>query len=535
MWRCCLFTVTTTLVLWLGHSFFLESALWAQESAAAPAGEGATEGAEATADAKSSESKTPKEPVPVVLTNARETARTFVVAMEYDDVDAAIAAMDFSAIEPAPDAKEKAVLAKRLIEVIEQLPLIDPTQIDTAPDAPPFAFPLNEDEKSEIVVVPCPDGLWRFSPLTVAKITAMHAVLAEPAKAPTDPPKVTEAESPQPDTPATSEPEAATPVVPAAEVPDELRSARRVMRNLMDVLNEADSKRYHQVVASLDFSQVDPEPGQYAQVGMARQLKDVIDRMELIDYSQISDDPEGPAFLFPIESENQPIQISRGEDRIWRFSANTVAQIENLHEIYKDRPVVNVPEDEKPWYDRELMLGNETWRILALFIVIFLAILLGRTLRVAMRVWADSLERRGRAVISVVARTIGKTASPILLLIALNAALHFLTIEHAVEKTANTVIHIVFALLIGYILFRMVDVIVEFLRQVAVKSGSTLNDMLVPIVSTSLRLTVIVLVLLEIMTAVSNQPLPASLPGSEPADWPSAWRLKIRSRTSSVP
>jgi MscS family membrane protein len=70
----------------------------------------------------------------------------------------------------------------------------------------------------------------------------------------------------------------------------------------------------------------------------------------------------------------------------------------------------------------------------------------------------------------------------------------------------NTVIHVVFALLIGYILFRMVDVIVEFLRQVAVKSGSTLNDMLVPIVSTSLRLTVIVLVVLEIMTAVSDQP-----------------------------
>jgi hypothetical protein len=53
------------------------------------------------------------------------------------------------------------------------------------------------------------------------------------------------------------------------------------------------------------------------------------------------------------------------------FLCDTVAQVENLHQIYKDRPVVNIPESEKPWYDRELLLGNETWRILALFIVIF--------------------------------------------------------------------------------------------------------------------------------------------------------------------
>ena len=511
MRRCwILLLATTTCFVWPSVILSLGSAASALE---APSASSTPQGGDKTGNGNESSKKAkPKEPVPVVLNNALEAARTFIVSMENGDTGTAIAAMDFSAIDPAPDAEQKVVLAKRLEEVINQLPLVDPKQIGTESDGPPFAFPLNEEEKTEVVVARCEDGLWRFSAQTVAKITAIHAVIGKQATTTTDPPKVAETKSAKPEMPTVREPEKETepkteaPPDASVEVPDELQSARRVMRTLMDVINETDSKKYHMVVETLDFSQIDPEPGPYTKLGVARKLKDVIDRMQVIDYSQISDDPEAPTFRFPIESENQPIRISRGEDGIWRFSADTVAQVDSLYEIYRDRPVVNLPEAEKPWYERELLLGNETWRILALFIVIFLALLVGQVVRTIMRIWANRLERRGRLVISVVARTIGKTVVPILLLAALYAATHFLTIEHHVKEAANTVIHVVFALLIGYILFRMVDVIVEFLRQVAVKSGSTLNDMLVPIVSTSLRLTVIVLVLLEIATAISDQP-----------------------------
>jgi MscS family membrane protein len=505
MWRCWFLLLATTACLLRQDSVLsLESTARAQE---APATSSTPQTAVDPADEQGApEKEKPKEPVPVVLTNAQEAIRTFIIGMEMGDIDAAIDAMDFSAIDPAPDKEEKVAHAKRLKEVIDRLPLLSAEQIGTDEAGPPFAFPLNDEEKSQVEVARCEDGLWRFSAKTVAKLTAMHAVIVQQTAASAKPAEVTKEE-----TPATEKPEESEAQIPpspktAVEVPETMQSARRVMRTLMDVLGQEDYQEYDQLLATLDSSKLDPEPGPYAKLGLARHLKAVIDRMELIDYSQISDDPQGPAFFFPIESENQPIKISRGEDGIWRFSADTVTQIENLYQIYKDRPVVNVPESEKPWYDRELLLGNETWRILALFIVIFGALLAGQIVRTFMRVWAAGLERRERAVISVGAQTIGKTAVPILLLIALNVALRFLVIEFAVEETVNTVIHVIFALLIGYILFRMVDVIVEFLRQVAVKSGSTLNDMLVPIVSTSLRLTVIVLVVLEIMTAVSNQP-----------------------------
>lgn len=503
MWRCWILLLSTTAyILWQGSVPLPESTAWSQEPPAAAASQDDVH----VADDGGLSEKAPKEAVPIDLTNAREAARTFIKGMEMGDLDAAIAAMDFSAVDPAPDKEERVVYAKHLKEVIDRLPLLSAEQVGADSDGPPFVFPLNDEEKSEIVVSRCEDGLWRFSARTITKLAAVHAVIVQQATAPAEPAEGTEEETQATEKPDEPEAQSGTSPKAAVEVPEAMQSARRVMRTFMDVLGQENYQEYDQVLALLDTSQMDPEPGRFTKLGLARHLKAVIDRMELIDYSQISDDPQGPAFLFPIESENQPIKISRGEDGIWRFSADTVAQIENLYQIYKDRPVVNVPESQKRWYDRELLLGNETWRILVLFVVIFVALLAGHVIRTVMRVWAAGLERRERAVVSVGAQTIGKTAVPILLLIALNVALEFLIIEFAVEETVNTVIHVIFTLLIGYILFRMVDVIVEFLRQLAVRSGSSLNDMLVPIVSTSLRLTVIVLVVLEIMTAVSNQP-----------------------------
>lgn len=495
MRRCwILLLVIASCPTWNSRSLPLDSVALGQESAAPSVSKEAGE-------ADSSEAKGP---VPVLLTNALEAARTFLLAIENDEIDTATAAMDFSAVVPAPDAAEKALRARHLKAVIESLPLLDAEHISTDPQGPAFAFPDGKGDPTEVVVVRCSDGLWRFSAETVAKVEILYELLQKRGTSVESPPQSSEAEGSKADVSVPSKPEpAAVSTAPVGKVPDALRSARRVMRTLMDGLED---RQYELVVLALDFSELDPEMGPYARLGIARKLKDVIDRMEVIDYSQISDDPEGPPFDFPIDSTPQPIRIVRDEAGVWRFSAETVAQVENLHELYRDRPVVNLPESQKAWYDRELLLGNETWRIIALFVVIFASLLAGHVVRAAMRSWTRRLDERGRVMLSVVVQTIGKTAVPVLLLIALYAALQFLTIDFSVKEAVNTVIHVVFTLLIGYIFFRMVDVVVEFLRKLAVRSGSTLNDMLVPIVSTSLRLTVIFLVLLEILTAFSGQP-----------------------------
>jgi hypothetical protein len=300
MWRrWILLLAMAAYVLGHGSALSLESAVWAQEAPATPSSTPQADVAPADEEGapEKEETKETKEPVPVVLTNAREAARTFIIGMEMGDVDAAIAAMDFSAVDPAPEKEEKVASAKHLKEVIDRLPLLSAEQVGTDADGPPFAFPLNDEEKSQVVVSRCEDGLWRFSAKTVAKLKAMHAVIVQQPPAPAEPAEDAEVETPETEKSDESEVQAPTPPKAAVEVPEAMQSARRVMRTLMDVLGQENYQEYDQVVALLDCSQIDPEPGRYAKLGLARHLKEVIDRMELIDYSQISDDPQGTGLL----------------------------------------------------------------------------------------------------------------------------------------------------------------------------------------------------------------------------------------------
>ncbi len=451
---------------------------------------------------------------PGPLGSPRRALESFVVAMEEKDYRRAIAAMDFSALNPAPDAFQQVALAQKLKASMDRLSLVDPDRISDDPASPPVPLPP-EKLDSEIVLRPGDDGQWRFASTTVVAVESLYRLLQQTA--PVDqgaelPAAVTQAK-PSIDDSQEAAGDAPPETTPAPMVPEGLKSARRTLRSLMDAFEKKD---YGLAVTALDFSKLeeqDPEMGPYAKLQTARHLKEVLERLAEIDYAAISDDPEGPPCGFPPESTSPPILIVRSGSPAWRFSADTVSRVDDLHEIYGNRPVLNVPETDKAWYDRELLLGNETWRILALFGAIFTGLLVGQILRAVLRWHADRLEGRGRTMGSFVARTLAAAAVGVLFLAGLTAGMRALVLGHEIESLVTTVIHVIFALVVGYICFRLVDVAVEMLRELATRTGSTLNNMLVPIVRTSLRLTIIVLVALDVATAVSEQPPSAVLAG----------------------
>ncbi len=466
---------------------------------AAAQGEPASESEPETAEPRTAETDPLRSPLQVM--------RTFIVAMEDKDFAVAVGALDFSAIEPTPDEFGQIRYAQKLKAVIDRMPLFDSSEISDESEGPPFGLPPDKAD-AVLTIARGEDGVWRFSAETVKKVDALYEVLSEKPPEPqdTEPAESKPEDEPAEERPTESDEKTGEPIEPAGPlpvVPPSLRSARQTMRTLLVGLED---REYELAVTALDFSAMDPEMGPYRKLGYARRLKDVIDRLALIDYGQIGDDPEAPAFRFPPDGATQPVEISRDEAGAWQFSAETVRQIDALWELYKDKPVLNLATEERAWYDRELLLGNEMWRILALFATIFASLLLGQFLRAILKAWGNSLQRRGRTVGAVAMTTLAKTALPVFFLVGLNAGVQVLVLDHDVETGARTVIQVIFALVVGYILFRMVDVVVELLRNLASKSGSTLNDMLVPIVSTSLRLTVIVLVLLEIAMAVSDKP-----------------------------
>ena len=107
---------------------------------------------------------------------------------------------------------------------------------------------------------------WRFDAHTLASIPALEKILA----AKTEPPK-----------PAQS------------EVPVARRSPRATMQTFIDSMNGRTSESLQEAVLCLDPRGQDPELWGTRSADLARKLKAVIDKIKVVVFAEISDDPQG--------------------------------------------------------------------------------------------------------------------------------------------------------------------------------------------------------------------------------------------------
>ncbi|HYR56258.1 MAG TPA: mechanosensitive ion channel family protein [Myxococcaceae bacterium] len=115
---------------------------------------------------------------------------------------------------------------------------------------------------------------------------------------------------------------------------------------------------------------------------LARRLRFVIDRKLFLDYSKISDDPEGNAGshpkrvqlgTLPLQNASQPIRLVRIEDApnqlVWVFDEETVKAIDRLYESYGPPFGETVPQ----FLFNHSVLELELWQWLGVLVVLLFA------------------------------------------------------------------------------------------------------------------------------------------------------------------
>jgi MscS family membrane protein len=157
-----------------------------------------------------------------------------------------------------------------------------------------------------------------------------------------------------------------------------------------------------------------------------------------------------------------------------------------------------------PWYGEMTPLG-EVWRIVALVGSLAAAWVVGHVVRWVGDSAAGSLERRGRRFTASTLQALARAALPFALAFGLQAGLALLTLEPAGRKATDTLVNLLFVLAVAYAAWRLVDVVDSWLTQAAARTPSKLDDMLAPIVSAGLRVTIVVLGLVEIATVLSDK------------------------------
>ncbi|MCA1808448.1 MAG: hypothetical protein LC725_03150, partial [Lentisphaerae bacterium] len=148
--------------------------------------------------------------------------------------------------------------------------------------------------------------------------------------------------------------------------------------------------------------------------------------------------------------------------------------------------------------------GNELWRILLFFIFLLTLMIVGKLARALLLADAGRKEhKQPESIIPAVLRSCAQATGLIALALGLEAGVGFLQLDETLARMIHPATSVLTVLSIGFLAYCMVDVVDAWLMLLSARRASKLNDMLVPLVRKSLRITIILLTLLQIATILS--------------------------------
>ncbi|RLB34226.1 MAG: hypothetical protein DRH20_12370 [Deltaproteobacteria bacterium] len=159
------------------------------------------------------------------------------------------------------------------------------------------------------------------------------------------------------------------------------------------------------------------------------------------------------------------------------------------------------------------ILGNSLWRLLALFGIILISLLAGKVARVLLTRIGLRFEARNRRIIAVTLKAVGRGAVLLMAAAGIALGLALLELRGWVAEASETVSGILVSVGVGYFLYWLVDIPTTWLSTLAGRTETKLDDMLVPIVRKSLRVTVVILVLVQVAQILSDKPITSIIAG----------------------
>ncbi|MCB2204038.1 mechanosensitive ion channel family protein [bacterium] len=265
-------------------------------------------------------------------------------------------------------------------------------------------------------------------------------------------------------------------------------------------------------VRTLDLSDVPVSLREEQGVRIARDLKNFLDRFELVDVDELPEHFDGPVYVWRKPAANTEIALARDEDSLWLFSRKTVASLPALLDLVRDHDVVEGveqtvrPDNLADWLRLrmpESLLQKavyfENWQWIALVIIILLGILVERIVISFLSKWIIRFVQQSKARTEFKLNT--QLIKPLgIFCMALLWSLLLPSLDLALQ--AETVLYFATQFVIAasgvWAAYRMVDLAASYFEVLAARTESKFDDLLVPMIRRALKIIVIAFGLLFI-------------------------------------
>ena len=157
----------------------------------------------------------------------------------------------------------------------------------------------------------------------------------------------------------------------------------------------------------------------------------------------------------------------------------------------------------------EIIRGNPFWRLATVLVVLILTLAVGRIVQYAIEGVARRREKQGAvSAVTLIMKSLSKPIYVGIFAVGLHVCRLFLYfndtdgIRMVIETGWANIAKVVGAVAVAYALYRLVDVAEYYLNKVVSKTETKLDDMLVPVIRKSMRITVTIVSILYIAESV---------------------------------
>lgn len=158
--------------------------------------------------------------------------------------------------------------------------------------------------------------------------------------------------------------------------------------------------------------------------------------------------------------------------------------------------------------------GNELWKILIFFGVILCSLIAGRLARFFMERSAAQAREKKKELTGLLLAALSRPVVMAAFTLGWWLGIAALTgLSPALRSMAESVGYVLNAIAIGYALYSLVDIVDYYLLGLARRTESKVDDVLAPLVGKSIRITVFVLVLLNVIQQISGKSIATILAG----------------------
>jgi len=180
-----------------------------------------------------------------------------------------------------------------------------------------------------------------------------------------------------------------------------------------------------------------------------------------------------------------------------------------------DGDVVTTAADlaEKLLAEGRRLLEQHWGDLLWVAVVVLIGLFLGRVLRRVFERFATRFDKGEKPIRAVALRSLAATATWLSFAVGLLVALNSVAANTAYQGEVSAVTSLVLLFATSLLLYRLVEVAVVWLGGMAAKTESRLDDMMIPLVRSTLRVVVIVVALLTAAEIAIDRPISAIIAG----------------------